>query len=107
MTTISAAITNPIEWSARSLLQTVLARLGPREFAVQLWDGEQWAPEPNGPAEFKLIFRTPEVVRSMFSDISSLGFGEAYIYGHLDVQGSLVDVFGIRRPAADDPLPAN
>jgi cyclopropane-fatty-acyl-phospholipid synthase len=93
MTTISAAITNPIEWSARSLLQTVLARLGPRKFAVQLWDGEQWAPEPNGPAEFKLIFRTPEVVRSMFSDISSLGFGEAYIYGHLDVQGSLVDVF--------------
>ena len=33
------------------------------------------------------------MVRSIFSDGSSLTFGEAYIYGHLDVQGSLIDVF--------------
>ena len=88
----SAAI-DPIASAARSFLQTVLAHLGPREFAVELWDGEQWPPEPDGPADFKLIFRTPYVVRSMFSDVSSLSFGEAYIYGHLDVQGSLIDVF--------------
>jgi hypothetical protein len=42
MTTTSPAITNFAEWSARSLLRTVLARLGPREFAVQLWNDEQW-----------------------------------------------------------------
>jgi len=29
----------------------------------------------------------------MFSDVSSLSFGEAYIHGHLDVQGNLIDVF--------------
>ena len=29
----------------------------------------------------------------MFTDVSSLSFGEAYIYGDLDVQGSLIDVF--------------
>ncbi len=60
---------------------------------MQLWDGEQWPPESNGPANFELIFRSPNVVRSAFSDVSSLTFGEAYIYGHLDVQGSLIDVF--------------
>ena len=108
MTTTSPAITNPIDWSARSLLRTVLARLGPREFAVELWDGEQWPPERNAPADFKLIFRTPNVVRSMFSNMSALSFGEAYIYGHLDVQGSLSDVFesadrllGIHYPPSD------
>lgn len=89
----TSAVIDPIASSARSLLQTVLAHLGAREFAVQLWDGEQWPPQPDGPADFKLIFRTPHVVRGMFSDVSSLSFGEAYIYGHLDVQGSLIDVF--------------
>jgi hypothetical protein len=40
--TASAALTNP-ESAARSLLQMVLAHLSPRrEFAVQLWNGEQW-----------------------------------------------------------------
>jgi len=80
MTATSSAIANPIEWSARSHLQTVMARLRPREFAVQLWDGEQWPPEPPGPADFKLTFRAPNVVRNIFSDTSSLSFGEAYIY---------------------------
>ena len=31
-------------------------------------------------ADFKLTFRTPNVVRNIFSDTSSLSFGEAYIY---------------------------
>jgi cyclopropane-fatty-acyl-phospholipid synthase len=61
--------------------------------AIQLWDGEQWPPEPAGPADFKLIFRTPNVVRSIFSNVSTLSFGEAYIYGDLEVQGSFIDIF--------------
>jgi len=108
MTTTSSAVTNSIESSARSLLQTVLARLGSREFSVQLWDGEQWPAVPNGSADFKLMLRSPNVVRSMFSDVSALTFGEAYIYGHLDIEGSLIDVFesgdrllGLQYPAAE------
>lgn len=89
----SAGVTDSVAYAARSVLETVLARLGPRDFAVQLWDGEQWPPRPQGQADFKLIFHTPNVVRSLFSDVSSLSFGEAYIFGHLDVQGSLIDVF--------------
>lgn len=84
---------DPVGCAARSLLQMILARLGARSFAVQLWDGEQWPPEPEGPAQFKLIFRTPNVVRGMFQDASALSFGEAYAYGHLDIEGSLIDVF--------------
>ena len=84
---------NPVAASARALLQTVLAHLGPREFSVELWDGEQWPPQPDGPADFTLVFRNPNVVRSMFADIGSLSFGEAYVFGDLDVRGSLLDVF--------------
>ncbi|HEY7217787.1 MAG TPA: cyclopropane-fatty-acyl-phospholipid synthase family protein [Candidatus Binatia bacterium] len=89
----SSALAKSVEGSARSLLETVMARLQPREFAVQLWNGEEWPPDPLGPADFTLIFRTPEVVRGIFSNASTLSFGEAYVYGDLDVQGSLTDVF--------------
>ncbi len=93
MVTTTSSVANPVEWSARSLLETVISPLRPRGFAIQLWDGEQWPPEPAGPADFKLIFRTPNVVRSIFSNVSTLSFGEAYIYGDLEVQGSFIDIF--------------
>ena len=93
MTTTISALADPIKLAARAVLQTVFAHLRPREFAVELWDGEQWPPEPNGAPDFKLIFRTPNVVRSIFSDVSSLSFGEAYIHGDLDIEGPLIDVF--------------
>ena len=93
MVTTTSSIANPVEWSARSLLETVISPLRPRGFAIQLWNGEQWPPEPAGPANFKLIFRTPNVVRSIFSNVSTLSFGEAYIDGDIEIQGSFIDIF--------------
>ena len=88
----SAALSDPVDSSARSLLHAVLSHLKPRDFAVELWNGELWPAESARPA-FKLIFRSPNVVRAMFGRPSALSFGEAYIYGYLDVEGSLLDVF--------------
>ncbi|HVO92629.1 MAG TPA: cyclopropane-fatty-acyl-phospholipid synthase family protein [Terriglobales bacterium] len=88
-----ALLTNSVADSARLFLQMVFGHFRPRDFAVELWDGEQWPPEPNRPADFKLVFRSPNVVRGMFSEASALSFAEAYIYGHLHVEGSLIDVF--------------
>lgn len=84
---------NPVEASARSLLKLVLGHLSHRAFVVQLWNGEQWGPRSKGVAVVKLIFRNPNVVRNLFSNPSALTFGEAYIHGDLDVQGSLLEVF--------------
>jgi len=84
---------NPVEVSARSLLKLVLGHLSHRAFVVQFWNGEQWGPKPEGAARFKLIFRNPNVVRNLFNNPSALTFGEAYIHGDLDVQGSLLEVF--------------
>lgn len=70
----------------------MLSHLKRRDFAVELWNGEVWPAKSKIPL-FKLIFRSPEVVRAMFSHPSALSFGEAYIYGYLDIEGSLLDVF--------------
>jgi len=79
--------------AARCLLQNVLERYGPREFAVELWDGEQWPAQAVNPPRFKLILRAPSVVRGLFGRPDSLSFGEAFIYNHLDIRGSLLDIF--------------
>jgi len=79
--------------AARSLLRTVLERYGPRDFAVQLWDGEQWPTQPGNRPRFELILRTPSVVRGMFSQPDSLSFGEAFVYNQMDIKGSLLETF--------------
>ena len=79
--------------AARSILLSVLERDGPREFAVELWDGEQWPAQIPGPARFKLLVRAPSAVRALFSRPDSLSFGEAFIYNQVDVKGSLLDIF--------------
>ena len=88
----SAALSDPVDFAARSLLQAVLGHIKARDFAVELWNGEVWPAQSANP-RFKLIFRSPQAVRAMFSRPSALSFGEAYIYGYLDVEGSLLDVF--------------
>src|SRR5262249_37426241 len=84
------ALSDPVDSSARSLLRSVLSHLKLRDFAVELWDGEVWPAESGRPL-FKLIFRSPKIVRAMFSHPSALSFGEAYIYGYLDVGGALLE----------------
>jgi len=79
--------------AARSLLSSVLERYGPREFAVELWDGEQWKAQTPEPERFKLVLRTPSAVRGMFSRPDSLSFGEAFVYNQVDIKGSLLEIF--------------
>ena len=79
--------------AARSVIRSVLERYGPRDFAVQLWDGEQWPAQAEQRTRFKLILRNPSVVRGLFSQPDSLSFGEAFVYNQLDIKGSLLDIF--------------
>lgn len=78
---------------ARSLLRSVLERYGPRDFAVELWDGEQWPARNAAGARFKLVLRTPGAVRALFSRADSLSFGEAFVYNQVDIKGSLLETF--------------
>jgi cyclopropane-fatty-acyl-phospholipid synthase len=84
---------DPSATAARSILQSVLERYGPREFAIELWDGEIWPAQTPEPACFKLILQAPSAVRALFSRPDSLSFGEAFIYDQVDIEGSLLDIF--------------
>ncbi|HTV47936.1 MAG TPA: cyclopropane-fatty-acyl-phospholipid synthase family protein [Phycisphaerae bacterium] len=82
--------------AAVAVIHEIFGNIKPRDFSVVFWDGSVWEAETHQ-ARFRLIFRAPEVVRSMFLQPSSLTFGEAYVFGDFDVDGSLREVF----PLAD------
>jgi len=70
-----------------------------RNFAVRLWDGTTWQPEPESaePKRFTLVLQHPGALRKMFLPPSELNLGEAYIYNDFDIEGDVTAVF----PLAD------
>ena len=70
-----------------------------RNFAVRLWDGTTWQPEPESaePNRFTLVLQHPGALRRMFLPPSELNLGEAYIYNDFDIEGDITAVF----PLAD------
>lgn len=78
-----------------SLLQGLLADFRPRDFAIRLWDGSEWGPEPGQLARFTLVIRAPGVMRTMFLAADELSLGEAFIYGDLDIEGDIGCAFAL------------
>jgi cyclopropane-fatty-acyl-phospholipid synthase len=64
-----------------SLLQDLLGSSPQRNFAVRLWNGTTWKPEPQSgePARFTIVLQHPGALRKMFLPPSDLTLGEAYI----------------------------
>jgi hypothetical protein len=46
--------------ASRLLLRTVLERYGPRDFALELWDGEHWPAQLGNRPRFELILRVTQ-----------------------------------------------
>ncbi len=80
-----------------SILQMLLADYRPRDFAVRLWDGEVWKPEPGQPERFTLVLRHPGALRALLGGPSELALGEAYLYDDFDIEGEMGALF----PLAD------
>lgn len=76
-----------------AFLQEYLRDCHPRDFAVRLWDGSTWGPEPGQPALFTLVLNHPGALRRMFFPPTELALGEAFIYGDFDVEGEIESVF--------------
>ena len=78
---------------ALNFLQELLRDYHPRNFAVELWDGTCWEPEPGQFRRFTWKIRRPGAVRGVFSHASELALAEAYIGGDFDVDGDMEGIF--------------
>ena len=76
-----------------NFLQELLADYHPRDFAIELWDGAQWAPENNQFRRFTWKINDPGALRSAIASASELSLGEAYIYGEFDIDGDIQAIF--------------
>src|SRR5216684_1377125 len=82
-----------------SLLQDILgpsaSASAKRDFAVRLWDGTVWRPEPAAgePTRFTIVLQHPGALRKMFLPPNELTLGEAYIYNDFDIEGDIEAVF--------------
>jgi cyclopropane-fatty-acyl-phospholipid synthase len=76
-----------------NLLQELLADYHPRDFAIELWDGTQWAPENSQFRRFTWKINDPGALRSAIASASEIPLGEAYIYGQFDIDGDIQAIF--------------
>ncbi len=90
-----------------SFFHSLLGDYQPRDFAVRLWDGTVWEPEPGHPARFTLVIRHPGALRRMFWLPNEVTMGEAYIYDDFDVEGDMEGIFALRDHIANPRLGVN
>jgi cyclopropane-fatty-acyl-phospholipid synthase len=70
-------------------LDSLLADLGSRNFAIRLWNGDLVGPAPSGFPAYTLVLSQPGSLRAMFLPSKSLTICEAYFRGAYDVEGDL------------------
>jgi len=63
-------------------------------FAIRYPDGSTVAYGDAGAPKFTLIFKTEAAMRAILVNVD-LGFGEAYMYGDIDVEGSLLELLNL------------
>jgi cyclopropane-fatty-acyl-phospholipid synthase len=81
--------------AALVFLQELLADYHPVDFAIELWDGTCWGPEPGQFCRFTWKINHPEVLRSVMKAPSEVSLGEAYIEGDFDLEGDIHAVFQV------------
>src|SRR5579884_921151 len=87
-----------------SLLQDIFGTSSERNFAVRLWDGTLWRPEPASEElpRFTLVLRHPGALRKMFLPPNEMTLGEAYIYNDFDIEGSVEAAFAVGDQIMDE-----
>lgn len=99
MTTTASKTSDQALATTLSLLQDLLGSSPQRDFAVRLWDGTTWRPQPAGNADeaprFTIVLQHAGALRKMFLPPNELTLGEAYIYNDFDIEGDIEGVFSL------------
>lgn len=72
----------------REILHLAFGPVAERDFAVRLWTGDTEGPGRGGPPKFTIVLRHPGTLRRMMLPPTELTMAEAFVYGHLDIEGS-------------------
>jgi cyclopropane-fatty-acyl-phospholipid synthase len=59
------------------------------DFAVRLWDGTNWSPDPSRTPRLTLVVRSPAALRRLIRPGSEIALAEAYLSNELDVEGDI------------------
>jgi cyclopropane-fatty-acyl-phospholipid synthase len=78
-------------------LQVLLRDYHPRDFTVELWDGNRWEPEPDQFRRFTWRINRPDALRTAFESDGQVALAEGYIYDDFDIEGDIEAIF----PLAD------
>jgi cyclopropane-fatty-acyl-phospholipid synthase len=80
-----------------SLLQDLFGSSQEHNFAVRLWDGTTWKPEPGNKESprFTLVLQHSGALRRMFLPPNELSLFESYIYNDLDIEGDIEALLAI------------
>jgi cyclopropane-fatty-acyl-phospholipid synthase len=93
MHTQQAHVGDSVVKKTLSSVDHIFGSYRPRDFAVRLWDGTAWGPEPGQPARFTLVLHHPESLKKMFWPPGELTLAEAYIHDDFDIEGDIESVF--------------
>jgi cyclopropane-fatty-acyl-phospholipid synthase len=91
----SQAVRDKYSGRAIAALQALLEDYHPRDFAVELWDGTRWDPEPGEFCRFTWHINHAGALRAMLRSDRQVALSEAYIFGDFDISGDILPCFAV------------
>ena len=76
-----------------AVLEELVGDYRPRDFAVELWEGTRWEPDPGQFCRFTWRIHHPGALRAALRSDRQVALGEAYIYGAFDIEGDILAIF--------------
>lgn len=84
-----------------AVVQKLLRKYHPRDFAVELWDETRWDPEPGQFCRFTWRINNAGGLRAAIAGATQVSLGEAYIFGDFDISGDILAIFQVAEYLAE------